>query len=318
VDPIERTLEVLRLRDGAWTIGAVHGGDDRVRAEPSDAVELELGALWIDPESAPECGTRQLSRNLPSLLHVQLLCSRITEQEKAMGEQVASTAHPDEKWLYRVGGIAALLIGIAYVLTIPLFVSVAAPAAAGEARLVYLAANAKVWWAILDLMVGTDLLWIPVAFALCVAYKGINKHAMLLAAAFMLLFVVLDLAVTWTNYAALLTLSHSYAAATTAAEKAALSAAAHYADSVLGSGLEAVFAMAILATGILIAGLVMLKGIFNKTTAILGVVTGVLGILSIVVPYFVGPFSVAIMAASVCTTLWAYFVGFGLWKLGRQ
>jgi hypothetical protein len=120
------------------------------------------------------------------------------------------------------------------------------------------------------------------------------------------------------NYAGLLALSHSYAAATNAGEKAALGAAARYADSVLGSGLEAVFAMAILATGILITGLVMLKGIFNKTTAILGVVTGVLGILSIVVPYVVGPLSVAIMAASVCTTLWACFVGFGLWTLGRQ
>jgi hypothetical protein len=244
----------------------------------------------------------------------------ISEEEAAMRQQGtdARSAPSDGKWLYRVGGIAALLIGIGYVLTIPLFVSVAAPAAAGEARLAYLAANAKVWWAILDLMVGTDLLWIPVALALYVALKDVNKHAMLLASAFMILFVVLDLAVTWTNYAGLLMLSQSYTVATTAAEKAALGAAARYADGVLGSGLEALFAMAILAAGILIAGLVMLKGIFNKTTAILGVVTGVLGILSIVVPYVVGPLSVAIMAASVCTTVWACFVGFGLWKLGRQ
>ena len=53
VDPVEHTLEVLRLREGAWTIVAVHGGDDRVRAEPFAAIELPLGTLWIDPESAP-------------------------------------------------------------------------------------------------------------------------------------------------------------------------------------------------------------------------------------------------------------------------
>ncbi len=53
VNPIERTLEVLRLRDGAWTIVAVHSGDDRVRAEPFDAIELELGALWAEPGTQP-------------------------------------------------------------------------------------------------------------------------------------------------------------------------------------------------------------------------------------------------------------------------
>ncbi len=48
LNPIERTLEVLRLRDGAWSIIAVHAGDERVRAEPFDAVELALAALWTD------------------------------------------------------------------------------------------------------------------------------------------------------------------------------------------------------------------------------------------------------------------------------
>jgi Uma2 family endonuclease len=51
VDPIQRTLEVLRLRDGAWVIAAVLTGDEAVRVEPFDAVELELGRLW--PEPAP-------------------------------------------------------------------------------------------------------------------------------------------------------------------------------------------------------------------------------------------------------------------------
>ncbi len=53
VNPTERTLEVLRLRDGAWTIVAVCTGSDTVRVEPFDAIELPLGRLWIDsPGSA--------------------------------------------------------------------------------------------------------------------------------------------------------------------------------------------------------------------------------------------------------------------------
>jgi Uma2 family endonuclease len=48
VDPPARTLEVFELVEGRWTLIATHGGDDIVRAVPFDAIELELGALWID------------------------------------------------------------------------------------------------------------------------------------------------------------------------------------------------------------------------------------------------------------------------------
>ena len=49
VNPVERTLEVLRLRDGAWTIVAVLTEEKGVRAEPFGEVALELGASWGDP-----------------------------------------------------------------------------------------------------------------------------------------------------------------------------------------------------------------------------------------------------------------------------
>jgi Uma2 family endonuclease len=51
VNPAERTLEVLRLRDGAWTIVAVCTGSDTVRIEPFDAIELNLDRLWVSPTS---------------------------------------------------------------------------------------------------------------------------------------------------------------------------------------------------------------------------------------------------------------------------
>jgi Uma2 family endonuclease len=48
VNPLQRTLEVLRLEGGRWLNLAVHRDDARVRAEPFDAIELELGVLWAD------------------------------------------------------------------------------------------------------------------------------------------------------------------------------------------------------------------------------------------------------------------------------
>ena len=48
IDPLARTLEVLRLENARWTILATHEGRDVVRAEPFTEIELELPALWAD------------------------------------------------------------------------------------------------------------------------------------------------------------------------------------------------------------------------------------------------------------------------------
>jgi Uma2 family endonuclease len=46
VDPIVQTLEAFRLEAGRWFVLGTWTGDARIRAEPFDAIELELAALW--------------------------------------------------------------------------------------------------------------------------------------------------------------------------------------------------------------------------------------------------------------------------------
>jgi Uma2 family endonuclease len=47
VDPLIRTLEVFRLDGGGWRLVGTWHGDAGVRAEPFDAIELPLAALWV-------------------------------------------------------------------------------------------------------------------------------------------------------------------------------------------------------------------------------------------------------------------------------
>lgn len=47
IDPVLKTLEVLRREGANWLLLKTWAGDASVRAEPFDAIELELGALWI-------------------------------------------------------------------------------------------------------------------------------------------------------------------------------------------------------------------------------------------------------------------------------
>ncbi len=46
VDPLARTLEVFRLTEGQWQRTHSFTGEERVRAEPFEAIELELALVW--------------------------------------------------------------------------------------------------------------------------------------------------------------------------------------------------------------------------------------------------------------------------------
>ena len=163
----------------------------------------------------------------------------------------------DGRWLYRMGGISALVLGVAYIVTIPLYAHVGPPPSGGEAWLKYVAGRTTEWWAILGLSVSTDLLFIPIALSLYLALRGVNREAMLVATAFVGLFVVLS-------------------------------------------------------SGILMIGLVMLKGVFSRATAYLALVTGILGIVSIT------GWNVTIIMNAIVATVWVLFVGCRLYRLGQQ
>jgi len=51
VDPLEQTLEIYRQDAGRWIVAAVFAGDEVVRAEPFEAIEIGLARWW--PPTAP-------------------------------------------------------------------------------------------------------------------------------------------------------------------------------------------------------------------------------------------------------------------------
>jgi Uma2 family endonuclease len=46
LDPVVRTLEVFRLHQSTWLVAGLYGGDEVVRAEPFDAIDLPLRLIW--------------------------------------------------------------------------------------------------------------------------------------------------------------------------------------------------------------------------------------------------------------------------------
>jgi Domain of unknown function (DUF4386) len=229
-----------------------------------------------------------------------------------------SLVEPGARTLLRVGGFSAIALGSSYLVITALYVLAGAVPSGGKGWLEYLGAHTAIWWAILGLSVLTDFLFLPVAWSLYLALKSANSNATLAGAGLLVLFAVLDLAVTWPNYASLISLSGEYDAATTDAQRAASVAATSYPLAVLTSGLFAVYAILVPSLGILVLSLVMLRGVFGKSIAYLGVLTGVLGIVSVVGPFFLPALDASVIVTSVLTTLWVLFIGFRMLRFGRQ
>lgn len=223
----------------------------------------------------------------------------------------AKTDMITDGWLFRMGGLSALVIGLAYLVIIGLYSVTGAPPVGGEAWLNYLVGKTSAWWAIVGISVFTNFLYVPVALALYFALYRVNYQAMLIGVAFVGLFITLELAVNWASYASLIMLSGDYAAASDDAQRALLIAAANYPSSVIASPLALVYAVGTLSFGFLVIGVVMLHGVFNKLTAYLGILTGILGLMA------VAGVGLAVILNAVSATLWLFFVGYRLYRLAR-
>ena len=214
--------------------------------------------------------------------------------------------------LMRLGGYAALLLGASYLVITALYVVVGAvPHGDGQAWLDYLAGKATPWWAIAGLSVLTDVLFLVIAAALLAALWSVPGSAAIVGAGLVTLFAILDLAVTWPNFAALITLGADYAAAD-AARQATLVAAATYPAAVIGSSLFAVYAILVPGLGILAIGVAMRGTAFGRPLVYTAVATGILATLAVVGPLVGAPLGSLAIGASVLTTVWIVLVGVAL------
>jgi len=234
-----------------------------------------------------------------------------------MNDKIQFTVDPEGKWIYRAGGIAAFILVIGWFLTFPFYGAAGGPEPLGaEARLIHYARRESAWWAILWLMVFTDLLYVGIVLALYQSLKKIDQSMILLAVACKGLFVILDLGILWPNHAALFNLSSLYAAAASEAQRAAIVNAAFAPSAVLDSLLPNLYSIVIPSLGTLFVSLVMLKGVFSKRTAYLGLAVAATGIISIADP-FLGAWGIVHIVNALLATIWFLLVGWRLYKLGQ-
>lgn len=227
-------------------------------------------------------------------------------------------ASPDSSWrgLYRAGSIsAALYVILVIVPVVLLFTTPQPPISGGAATLQYIAANKSVYIIELVSFVGLSVPAMVVFLALYAALKHLNKSYAALGAFIGIASEVVALAYSSSPQSlnvGLVYLSDQYVAATTAAQRIAFATAAEGLIAVT----NAVNAAGILtATGILVISLVMLKGVFPKGVAYLGIVMGALGIVSEAIRPILG---IGYIVYGLLLPIWFLVVGWKLYRLGSS
>jgi hypothetical protein len=235
--------------------------------------------------------------------------------ERSSGEAGASP-DPSRRGLYRVGSVsAALFVVLIIVPLVLIFTTSQPPISGGAATLQYIASHKFVYLTELVSFVGLSVPAMVVFLALYAALKHLNKSYAALGA---LLGIASEGAALAYNSSpqslngGLLYLSDHYVAATTAAQRIALATAAEgliaVANGVAAAGI-------LTAIGIPILSLVMLKGVFHKGIAYLGIVTGVLGIVCEPLRPLLG---LGYAVYGLLLPIWFIAVGWKLYRLGSE
>ncbi len=226
-------------------------------------------------------------------------------------------AAPDPSWrgLYRAGGVSAALFVVLVLVAIVLVVVAPPPLNADGATTLQYIASHKVLYVIEQVLWLAPSVFAAVVFlALFQALKHLNKSYAALGALAGFVSWVLGLAIPTTGGGApvLVYLSDQYMTAATAAQHTAFATAAE----VFIAENNITTAVGILApVGMLIISLVMLKGVFPKSIAYLGIVTGALGIFSEALRPLIGP---GYLVYGLLLPIWFLAVGWKLYLLGRR
>jgi hypothetical protein len=188
------------------------------------------------------------------------------------------------------------------------------PTSGGAATLQYIASHRSLYILEQALWLVPSVLLMVAFLALPMALKHLNKSYAAIGALVGIASWALTLAWPTTGGGghALVYLSDHYVEATTAAQRAAFTAAA---EGFIAQNTIPTVIGVLEPVGILILSLLMFKGVFHKSVAYFGIVTGALGIMSEALRPML---DVGYALYGVLLILWFLVIGWNLYRLGSS
>ncbi len=226
-------------------------------------------------------------------------------------------AKPDPSWrtLYFTGGVAALLASLCYIAAmVATFAVPEAPTSGGAATLTYIADHRAVY-------IAQQILWLVPSILLMVTFlslwpvlKDLDKSVGAIAVTLSIISwgVTLAYPATGGGAPALVYLSDQYTMAGSDAERASFASAA---EGFIAQNYVSTLMGVLETAGILIVSLVMLKGVFPRWVAYLGIATGAVGIVSEALKPLL---EMGYIVYGLLVMVWIIAIGWEMIGLGRE
>lgn len=228
-----------------------------------------------------------------------------------------ASVRPDPSWspLYRAGGISAAVFVLLVTVPIVLVFAAPLPPTDGAELLEYIAANKVVYLTELVCFVGLAVPALVVFLAVAVALKDGNKSAAAIGGLFGIASEVIALALgssPQSLHGGLVLLSDAYALAQDEAERIALAGSA---DTLIALTNAVSWGGVMTAAAILVLSLAMRGGPFGVPVAVLGILTGALGVVSEALRPLIGS---VYLLYGLALPVWFAMVGWQLVRVARR
>lgn len=223
----------------------------------------------------------------------------------------------DVSWqpLYLIGGIAALVFVVMVLVPVVVVFAAPLPPAEGRALLEYIADHRALYLIQLICFVGLAVPALVVFVATAMAMAGVSRSVALLGGVLGTVSETVALAVgssPQSLHGGLVVLSDAYLVADSDARRASLVTAA---EGLIATANGMPWAGVLTAAAILTLSLVMRKAGFGTALAVLGIVTGALGIVAEVLRPMLGA---GYAVYGLLLPVWFGWVGWNLMRLGRR
>jgi hypothetical protein len=229
---------------------------------------------------------------------------------------INNNKNTEVKLLFRISSISAFVFFIGYILTILIYTQMGVPPKETGAWLSFVGNNINSWWLILIIMVITDIILLPIMLSLYQELKDYNKYPVAFGTLLIFIFVILDLTITWPNYAFLIDLSNDFNANETIKEN--LINLTRFSVFTVNSTLLSFYIIVLPAIGIILISISMNKGGFSNTSVIIGLLSGLMSGSSIFRIFGIPFFEYLIIPGSMFMGIWIFLIGLRLNKLSKN
>lgn len=209
-------------------------------------------------------------------------------------------------------GVSGILIAIGYFfITIGFALSGFPLPTNGLSWIAYLNGKVNLWQFIIWASIITNILYLIIVFGFLEFFKNINKFLIVLASIFFVLFVILELAGTWSLYPAIIELYQKYIISNSTSQQTIYISAIEYASTHFQTTVNAFYTIVLPSLATILYSYVMLKSrAFGKLIPIIGLISGICNTISVFGGLYFDPLKKLIIFGSFLSLFW--FMGTGL------